>query len=61
MLTDSIQMMLRGVIMKIYRLGLILLLITAASNPLHAVQEGKEDGASPEHECDLVPTLGILN
>ena len=45
--------------MKIYRLGLILLLITAASNPLHAAQEGKEDGASPEHECDLVPTLGI--
>ena len=47
--------------MKIYRLGLILLIITAASKPLHAAQEGKEDGASPEHECDLVPTVRILN
>lgn len=38
--------------MEIARLGVILLIITAFSNPLRAGQGGKEDEVSPEHECD---------
>ena len=38
--------------MEIKRLGVILLFITAFSNPLHAGQGGKEDAVSPDHECD---------
>jgi hypothetical protein len=38
--------------MKINRLGVILLFIAAAPNPLHAGKDGEEDGVSPEHECD---------
>ena len=44
--------------MKIH-LVVILLYITAFSNPLHAGQDGREDGGSPELECDLAPTLRI--
>ena len=53
--------MLRKAIMEIRRLCVILLFITAFSNPLHAGQDGKDDGISPEHECDLAPTLIIPN
>ena len=45
--------------MEIRRLCVILLFITTFSNPLHAGQDGKDDGISPEHECDLTPTLII--
>ena len=38
--------------MEIKRLGVILLFIAAFSNSLHAGQGDKEDGVSPEHECD---------